>query len=221
MRTSRSSLTESNRRPSPYHRSIPRRITAGQGTLTRPNASPREHRQARDMLTRAQFATQSATHFDLALTGEGQGFWRPAGQPPSVTAGNSPAHPAAPGADTRWRTPAPACRKMGRREPASWLAGVRSPSQPGRQGTDRAAQARQPTSSVSYAHCRSREQIPPPTPARSAGRNHRRRHHRPPVRPCPEPPTSERPDPTAQHPDLPLCGWSGGQASRRRTRGSR
>ena len=60
-----SPLTESNRRPSPYHVSLCN-SAAQVEQLTCRNTSTRWHSQAPDEPTRALFATQSATHFDLA-----------------------------------------------------------------------------------------------------------------------------------------------------------
>ena len=60
-----SPLTESNRRPSPYHEP-PRLRSRWSGTITRQHASTHWRSQAPDRPSRARFATQSATHFDLA-----------------------------------------------------------------------------------------------------------------------------------------------------------
>jgi hypothetical protein len=62
--TTWSPLTESNRRPSPYHFSLPHCVLAGQRADLE-NASTHQHQQARHKHSRAQLATQSATQNDL------------------------------------------------------------------------------------------------------------------------------------------------------------
>jgi hypothetical protein len=58
-------LTESNRRPSPYHGPLPYSVPQVE-RLTCPDTSPDQHRQAPGAPSGAPFATQSATHSDLA-----------------------------------------------------------------------------------------------------------------------------------------------------------
>ena len=63
-----SPLTESNRRPSPYHGPPHGSVVAGR----RRDQAEHEHRQARtspDRPSQARFAPQSAPHFDLAAIG--------------------------------------------------------------------------------------------------------------------------------------------------------
>ena len=62
--TTWSPLTESNRRPSPYHVSLRCSVSPARSLIC-VNTSTDQHSQAPDGPTRTPFATQSATHIDL------------------------------------------------------------------------------------------------------------------------------------------------------------